>query len=83
MLAILINRAKLDGQIGGTVPHLIDRGLSILQYTDATIIFLKHDLEMACNMKFSLAASEKLFGLKIIFHKGKLYCFSNAQDDLD
>lgn len=83
MLAILINMAKLDGQIGGTVPHLIDRELSILQYADATILFLKHDLEMACNMKFSLAAFEKLSGLKINFHKGELYCFSNAQDDLD
>ena len=27
MLAILINRAKRDGQINGVVPHLIDEGL--------------------------------------------------------
>ena len=32
MLAILINRAKEDGQVAGVVPHLIDNGLSILQY---------------------------------------------------
>jgi hypothetical protein len=27
MLAILIKRAKLDGQIEGVVPHLVDGGL--------------------------------------------------------
>ena len=32
MLAILICRAKENGQISGVVPHLVDDGLSILQY---------------------------------------------------
>ena len=39
MLAILIKRAKDDEQIGGVIPHLVDDGLSILQYADDTIIF--------------------------------------------
>jgi hypothetical protein len=30
MLALLINRAKADGQIRGVVPHLIDDGLFVL-----------------------------------------------------
>jgi hypothetical protein len=30
MLAIIIERAKVDGHIEGVVPHLIDGGLSIL-----------------------------------------------------
>jgi hypothetical protein len=30
MLALLINRAKTDGQIRGVIPHLVDDGLSIL-----------------------------------------------------
>jgi hypothetical protein len=30
MLAVLIERAKADGQIEGVVPHLMDGGLSIL-----------------------------------------------------
>ena len=51
MLAILINRAKVDGQISGVVPHLIDGGLSVLQYADDTILFMDHDLEKAQNMK--------------------------------
>ena len=39
MLAVLIKRAKDDGQINGVIPHLVDDGLSILQYADDTIIF--------------------------------------------
>jgi len=49
MLAILMNRVKVDGQINGVVPHLIDEGLSILQYADDTILFMVHDLEKARN----------------------------------
>ena len=47
MLAILIKRAKDDGQIRGVIPLLVDDGLSILQYADDTILFLDHDMEQA------------------------------------
>jgi len=58
MLAILIKRAKDDGQIGGVIPHLVDDGLSILQYADNTILFLDHDIEQAKNMKPLLSVFE-------------------------
>ena len=41
MLAIFISRAKEAGLLSGIVPHLIEDGLSILQYADDTILFLK------------------------------------------
>jgi hypothetical protein len=44
MLAILIARAKEDGQVG-LIPHIMEGGLSILQYIDDTILFMEHDLE--------------------------------------
>lgn len=50
MLAILIERAKQEGQIAGVVPHLVDGGLSILQYADDTILFMEHDLDKARNL---------------------------------
>jgi hypothetical protein len=31
MLALLINRAKANGQTRGVLPHLVEDGLSILQ----------------------------------------------------
>jgi hypothetical protein len=43
MLAILIKRAKLAGQIDRVLLHLVDDGLSILQYNEI-IIFLDHNL---------------------------------------
>jgi hypothetical protein len=81
MLAILIERAKSDGQIEGVIPHLVDGGLSILQYADDTILFMEHDLEKARNLKLILVAFEKLSGLKINFHKSELFCFGEAQND--
>jgi hypothetical protein len=64
MLAIMIERAKIDGQIEGVIPHLVDGGLSILQYADDTILFMEHDLEKAKNLKLLLSAFEQLSGLK-------------------
>ena len=58
MLAILTNRAKQVGQLSGLVPHLVDGGLSILQYVDDTILFMVHDFEKAVNMKMLLRAFE-------------------------
>jgi hypothetical protein len=45
MLAILIARAKEDGQVGGLIPHLVEGGVSILQYVDDIILFLEHILQ--------------------------------------
>jgi hypothetical protein len=50
----MISRAKEDGQVSGLIPHLVDGGVSILQYVDDKIIFLEHDLEKALNMKLVL-----------------------------
>jgi hypothetical protein len=54
MLVVLIARAKEDGQVGGLIPHLVEGGVSILQYTDDTILFLEHDHQKAVNMKLIL-----------------------------
>jgi hypothetical protein len=80
MLVILIKRAKDDGQINGVVLHLVDDGLSILQYVDDTFIFLDHDIEKAKNLKLLLCAFEKLSGLKINFHKREIFCFGQAKE---
>jgi hypothetical protein len=81
MLAILISRAKEDGQVDGLIPHLVDGGVSILQYADDTIIFMQHDLEKALNMKLILCIFEQLSGLKINFHKSEFFCFGKEKDD--
>jgi hypothetical protein len=45
MLAIMIERAKFDGQIKRVISYLIDGGLSIFQFADDTILFMEHDLK--------------------------------------
>ena len=80
MLTLLINRAKANDQVHGVVPHIIDGGLSILQYTDDTILFKDHNLEQAQNMKNILCAFEQLSGLKINFHKSEIIYFINAKN---
>jgi hypothetical protein len=80
MLAIMIKRAKFDGQVEGVIPHLVDGGLSILQYADDEILFMKHDIKKARNLKLILSAFEQLLGLKIIFHKSELFCFGEAHE---
>jgi hypothetical protein len=61
ILAVLIERAKNLDFINGLVPHLVDDGLSILQYADDTILFLEDDLEKAKGLKLVLNAFEVLF----------------------
>jgi hypothetical protein len=73
MLAIIIARAKDNGHIGGSVPHFVNGGISILQYTDDTILFMEHDLAKAINMKLILSIFEQLSGSKINFHKRKVF----------
>jgi hypothetical protein len=81
MLAIIINRAKEDGQVNGLIPHLVDGGVSILQYAGDTIIFLDHDLEKVLNMKLILCIFEQLSGLKINFHKSEIFYFGKAKEE--
>jgi hypothetical protein len=58
MLAVLIERAKEDEQIEGVVPHLVEGGLSIIQYAYDTILFMDHDTEKAKNLKLILSTFE-------------------------
>jgi uncharacterized membrane protein YebE (DUF533 family) len=82
MLTIMIARAKEDGHIDGLIPHLVDGGVSILQYADDTIIFMEHNLEKALNMKLILCIFEELSGLKINFHKSEIFFVSGRQKKL-
>jgi hypothetical protein len=70
MLAILIARAKEEDQVGSLIPHLVEGGVSVLQYADDTILFMEHDLGKAVNMKL----------IKINFHKSELFCFGKATE---
>lgn len=52
---LICNRSKTEGQIIGVVPHLVEGGLSILQYAKDIILFIEHDQEKAQNIKVPLS----------------------------
>jgi hypothetical protein len=79
ILAILIARGKEDGQIGGLVPHLVDRSSSILYYVDDTILFMEHDLAKAVYLKSYVFLNNYLFK-KINCHKSKIFYFGKAKE---
>ena len=80
ILAILIKRAKDDGQIRGVIPYLVDDGLLILQYADDTILFQDHDIEQTKIVKLFLSVFEQMSGLKIYFHKSETFCYGQAKE---
>jgi hypothetical protein len=59
-LAMLIRKAQTEGLVKGLVPHLMDGGVSILQYANDTILLLDADLENARNIKFILYLFEQI-----------------------
>jgi hypothetical protein len=59
-LAMLIRKAQTEGLVKGLVPHLMDGGVSILQYANDTILLLDDDLENARNIKFILYLFEQI-----------------------
>jgi hypothetical protein len=62
MLAVMIERTKVDG----VIPHLVDGGLCILQYTDDTILFMEHDFKKAKKSKIYFSCFRATFGFEKI-----------------
>jgi hypothetical protein len=44
---------------------------------------MEHDFEKARHLKLILLDFEQLSGLKINFHKSKLFCIGEAQDEVN
>jgi hypothetical protein len=44
----------------------------ILHYADGTLLFLAHDTRSACHVKRLMACFEKIYGMKINYHKSDL-----------
>lgn len=71
-LAHILNKAKFRGHIKGVVPHLVDGGLTQLQYVDDTILFIDCEDKSIVNLKFLLYCFEWMTGLRINYHKSEV-----------
>jgi hypothetical protein len=72
VLSSMIDVASRVGHIKGVVSHLIQGGVTHLQYADDAILLLELEDNSLANLKFLLIAFELLSGLKINFLKSEV-----------
>jgi hypothetical protein len=72
-LSTMLDNARTAGEIKGLMAHLIEGGITHLQYADDTIIFLNMDEQSIIYTKFLLYCFENLSGLKINYQKSEVY----------
>lgn len=80
-LAGILDKAKRNGLIKGVVPHLVEGGLTHLQYADDTVILMDCDDSTITNMKFLLYCFEWLSGLKVNYHKSEVIVFGVQEEE--
>jgi hypothetical protein len=68
-LAEMLNSARVAGHIKGLAGHLVEGGVSHLQYADDTIILMENDMDSFITIKFLLYCYEAMSGLKINYQK--------------
>jgi hypothetical protein len=68
----MIDVPSRAGHIKGVVSHLVQGGVTHLQYADNTILLLELDDNSLTNLIFLLIAFEILSGLKINFLKSEV-----------
>jgi hypothetical protein len=71
-LSAMLDAAARAGHLRGVVPHLIQGGVTHLQYADDTILLLDLDDTSIANLKFILIAFKILLGLRINFLKSEV-----------
>jgi hypothetical protein len=77
-LATMISRASHAGHIQGVVPHLIQGGVTHLQYADDTMILIDPSDEGITNLKLILLPFEDMSGLKNNFNKSEVVVMGRA-----
>ena len=55
------------------MPHLVENGLSHLQYADDTVIFLRNTQVSKRNLKFIMFCYEAMSGMKISYEKSEVF----------
>jgi hypothetical protein len=68
----ILVKATKGGYIRGFMTSLYPEGVISLQYADGTLIFLKHDYNSACYLKWIMVCFEQISGIKINYHKSDL-----------
>jgi hypothetical protein len=79
-LSAMIDAASNAGHFKGVVSHLVQGGVTHLQYADNTILLMELDDNSLINLKFILIAFEIRSGLKINFLKTEVIVMGAPQE---
>lgn len=77
----MLTRASRAGVIHGLVPHLIDGGITHLQYANDTMLLLQFSVENLTNVKMILSCYEAMSGMKINFKKSEVFSVGLLDDE--
>jgi hypothetical protein len=72
-LSSILSKASERGFIEGVTPHLVEGGLTHLQYADDTVLFIKNSKQNVANLKFLLFCYEEVSGMKINYNKSEVF----------
>jgi hypothetical protein len=72
-LGAMLEATKEKGRIVGSVPHLIEGGVTHLQYGNGTAVMVQNNRESVLDLKFILYCFESMSGIKINYHKSEVY----------
>ena len=81
-LSTMLTSASNAGAIQGLVPHLVDGGLTHLQYVDDTVILLQFSLDNLRTARMILSCYEAMFRLKINFEKSEVITVGLSEEQL-
>jgi hypothetical protein len=72
-LSTMLERAFENSNLVGVTPHLVNSGLTHLQYADDTVLFLQNSQQNIANLKFLLFCYEEISGMKINYNKSEVF----------
>lgn len=80
-LGTMLKNARDRGHIKGVIPHLVEGGLTHLQYADDTVIMMDRDDDSITNTKLLLYCFEMMPGLQINYDKSEVFVIGTTQAD--
>jgi hypothetical protein len=81
VLGDLMRKAAKKNRIKGLMSHLIEEGITHIQYADDTILMIEGDDQSIVNMKFILYCFEWISGLRINYHNSEAYIFGMEDEE--
>lgn len=67
--------------IQGLIPHLLDGGITHLQYADDIVLLLQFSVENLTNIRMILSCYEAMSGVKINFEKIEVFTVGLSGDE--